>query len=199
MQSVNGRRGRAIDAAAVAAWSARYRDVIVDLGTGDGRFVLHLAQRCPARGVIGVDTCQANLRRRSRAAPNNALFLVADALALPTGLLRLATRVTVHFPWGSLLIGLVNGHAGLLEGVRTIARAGASLEVTLNAGALADCGWTLEAGGERVATVLAQSGFAVGPVNIVGPDQLRRCPTTWAKRLAYGRDPCAIEIRAALG
>ena len=27
---------------------------------------------------------------------------------------------------------------------------------------------------------------------------LRRCPTTWAKRLAYGRDPRAVCLKAML-
>jgi 16S rRNA (adenine(1408)-N(1))-methyltransferase len=197
MHSVKGKHAREVDAATVAAWAARYGEVVVDLGTGDGRFVRHLARRCPQRAVIGVDTCRENLRDSSRTAPENALFVVADALALPGELHRLATGVTVNFPWGSLLRGLLDGHAGLLDGLRAVGRSGAALEVRLNAGALTDAGSDLESGGERVAAVLRKAGFAVGPIRALGPDQLRDCPTTWAKRLAFGRDPRAIQIGAA--
>src|SRR6185437_9513160 len=50
-------------------------DVHVDLGTGDGRFVLDAARAHPLHSVIGVDACRDNLREASRRAPENALFL----------------------------------------------------------------------------------------------------------------------------
>jgi hypothetical protein len=40
MQRVKGKHALAIDAAEVAAWAARHGDVLLDLGTGDGRFVV---------------------------------------------------------------------------------------------------------------------------------------------------------------
>ena len=196
MHAIEGKQTRELDAATIAAWASRYHDLTVDLGTGDGRFVRHLARLDLARGAIGVDTHGANLRLHSRGAPDNALFVVADALVLPPELRRLATRVTVNFPWGSLLRGLLDGHDGLLAGLRAVGRPGASLEITLNAGALAEAGWGLEAGVQRVAMTLERSGFRVRPVRAIGPDQLRRFPTTWAKRLAFGRDPRAVGIRA---
>jgi 16S rRNA (adenine(1408)-N(1))-methyltransferase len=148
--------------------------------------------------VIGVDTCRDNMRVGSRTAPENALFLVADALALPGELQRLATSVTVNFPWGSLLRGLLDGHPGLLAGLRAVGRAGLSLEVRLNAGALADAGWTIESGGAHLAIILRRAGFAVRAPAIMTPAQLRAYPTTWAKRLAFGRDPRAIQFDAVL-
>jgi 16S rRNA (adenine(1408)-N(1))-methyltransferase len=196
MQVVKGKDVAGVEPAAVAAWAARYREVIVDLGTGDGRFVGHLARRCPARGVIGVDMCRENLGKTSRTAPENALFVVADALALPRGLHGLASGVTINFPWGSLLHGLLDGHAGLLDGLRAVGRPGLTLTIRLNAGAVVDAGWTIEAGAERLATVLRGAGFAVGPVEVMRTDELRGCPTTWAKRLAFGRDPRGFQVRA---
>ena len=127
MHGIAGMHARELDAATVAAWAADYRETILDLGTGDGRFVRDLARRCPARAAIGVDTCRASLRHSSRGAPENALFVLADALALPGELHRLATGVTVNFPWGSLLLGLLEGHAGLRSAVR--ARSGTALEL----------------------------------------------------------------------
>ena len=197
MRIVDGKHGRQMDAAEVAAWAAGHRETIVDLGAGDGRFVRHLTRK-PGVGAIGVDLCEANLRAASRAVGGNALFVVADALALPGELSWVATRVTVNFPWGSLLRGLLSGHPGLLAGLGAVARGGTSLEIRLNAGALAEAGWTLEAGSERVAEVLRDAGIDVGATRILGPADLRRWPTTWAKRLAFGRDPRASRIEATL-
>lgn len=198
MRIIVGKQVRQMDAAAVADWTARYPATTIDLGAGDGRFVRHLASRQPGLGVIGVDLCAANLALAARAATANALFVVADALALPDELGRVATRVTMNFPWGSLLRGLLSGHPGLIEGLGAVGRGAATVEISLNAAAFAASGWTLEAGGERVAAVLRGAGAEVGPPRILGPAQLRRCPTTWAKRLAFGRDPRAIQIDAVL-
>ena len=197
MRTVNGKHVRQMDAAEVAAWAADQRETIVDLGAREGRFTSQLATQ-PGVGAIGVDLCEANLRIASRAAGGNALFVVADALALPGELSRVATRVTVNFPWGSLLRGLLSGHPGLLAGLGAIGRGGTSLEIRLNAGALAEAGWTLEAGSERVAAVLRDAGIHVGATRILGPADLRRWPTTWAKRLAFGRDPRASRIEATV-
>jgi 16S rRNA (adenine(1408)-N(1))-methyltransferase len=199
MQVVKGKDVAGVEPGAVAAWAARYEEVVVDLGTGDGRFVEHVARRCPARGVIGVDTCRENLRKSSRTAPENALFVVADALALPCGLHGVATGVTINFPWGSLLRGLLDGQPGLLSGLRAIGRPGLELTIRVNGGALVEAGWTIEAGGERVATVVREAGFVVGSVGMMGAEQLRGCPTTWGKRLAFGRDPRALAVDAVLG
>lgn len=87
----------------------------------------------------------------------------------------------------------------LLEGLLAITRPQAALEIRLNAGALTEAGYTLESGGARVRQALREGGFDVGDPLWLDARQLRQCPTTWAKRLAYGRDPHAVYLRATLG
>jgi 16S rRNA (adenine(1408)-N(1))-methyltransferase len=199
MRIVKGKRHQVVDAASLAAWAAGLRAVTVDLGAGDGRFVRHLTRTDPNAGAIGVDICEANLRTASRTASENALFVVADALALPPELNRMATRVTVNFPWGSLLRGLLEGDPGLLTGLRSLGGGRTEIELLLNAGALAEAGWAFEAGADRVREVMWTAGATVGAARLIGPADLRRRPTTWAKRLAFGRDPRAVQIEATLG
>jgi hypothetical protein len=86
--------------------------------------------------------------------------------------------------WDGLLAGLLDGEPVLLEGLLAIALRGAPLEVRLNAGALADAGYTLESGGTRVRRALHEGGFDAGDLLRLDARDLRRCPTTWAKRLA---------------
>lgn len=198
MRVINGKSTRQMDAAEVAAWVGMHSDITIDLGAGDGRFVRSLARRRPENGAIALDLCEANLRGASRKAPGNALFVVADALSIPGELQGTASRVTVCFPWGSLLRGLVQGEPDLLAGLAAIARRQATLDVVLNGGALAELSLPLEAGAERVVASLRQVGAKVGGVRFVGPEELRGYPTTWAKRLAFGRDPRAVRIGATL-
>src|SRR5207249_2947150 len=96
-----------IDKATLVSWLVAYRDVLIDLGTGDGRYVRYIAQTHPDWAVIGLDSCRENLCAISRTAPSNALYVIADAGSLPRELYGLASRITINFPWGSLLRGLL--------------------------------------------------------------------------------------------
>jgi 16S rRNA (adenine(1408)-N(1))-methyltransferase len=203
MESICGKRTLTIGEDTLAERAASASTVLVDIGTGDGRYVLHAARACSSWFAIGVDACREQLRVASRTAPHNALFAIAEARTLPCELHGLATQVTINFPWGSLLSGLLDGDSGLLDGLAAIARADvaaskhrATLEIRLNGGALAEAGWSLEAGGEQVRRALVAHGFTVGLPQLLEARVLRACPTTWAKRLAFGRDPRALYLRA---
>ena len=190
MECIRGKTSAGIDAAGLAAGND---DVLIDVGTGDGRYVMHVARTRPSWFAVGVDACRENLRKASRRAPTNALYVIANELD------GMASKVTINFPWGSLLAGLLDGEPGLLEGLLAIARPGAALEVRLNVGALADAGYTLESGGTRVRRALHAGGIDAGDPVWLDARDLRRCHTTRAKRLAYGRDPRAVCLRVRLG
>jgi 16S rRNA (adenine(1408)-N(1))-methyltransferase len=194
MEMIAGKTTREIYGAELMARLAGSREILVDLGTGDGRFVEQWTRQTGCF-AIGIDACRENLRNASRHAPSNAIYLIANAETLPEELYGLATRVTINFPWGSLLDGLVMGQASLLKGVCGLLRPGAGLDVRLNGGALAEAGLSLEEGSSRVVHVLRDRGFVLARPVVMDREALRACPTTWAKRLAFGRDPRALLVR----
>lgn len=196
MEGIRGAHSFAIDAGNLAARMRGYHDILMDIGTGDGRYIRHVARTCPAWFAIGIDACRENLRATSRKAPDNALFVIANALALPTELHGHATRLVVNFPWGSLLEGLLTADSSLCDGLIALARPEATLEIRLNAGALAAAGWPMDEGARRVREVLRNCGLAVGPPRSLDKDALRAYPSTWAKRLAHGRDPQTWSLTA---
>ena len=198
MEVIHGRRTTEIGRTELLERAAGAARVIVDLGTGDGRFVAHLAQQHPADLVIGVDACREQLRDVSRRAPGNALFVIANALALPRELDALAAQLWINFPWGSLLRSLLDGDPALLTGLERIARPGATLTVRLNGGALAEAGTTFEHGGSEAQRSLRAVGIRVGALEQLDVAALRALPSSWAKRLAFGRDPRAIQLRAMM-
>ena len=53
------------DAATLAARLSGYQGVLIDIGTGDGRYVQHTAQLGAEQYVIGIDACRENLYHRS--------------------------------------------------------------------------------------------------------------------------------------
>ena len=169
-----------------------YDRVILDLGTGDGRYARTLADGHPRWFVIGVDSCRENLREHSRAKLSNLLFVIASAQELPQELMGLVSHVTINFPWGSLLESLLSADPKLIRGLKSVSRTGASLALRLNGGALAEAGKTLESGTDRIFYNLLQAGWQLEHPVIMDAGALRKFPSTWAKRLAFGRDPRAM-------
>jgi hypothetical protein len=151
---------------------------------------------------MGVDASRENLHAASRAAPANALFAIGN-VTLPgceifTALRGRATRVTINFPWGSLRDALLAGEPALLDGLRALMAPGCRLEVRLNASALAEAGWDLHGGGQQAAEMLEKAGLRVRAPQTLEAPHLRAMPSTWAKRLAYGRNPQAVLVLARL-
>lgn len=192
MERLVGKRRVSFGAPDFARTSTGHAEVLLDIGTGDGRYVDLMARQRPALLAIGLDASREPLAERSRRAPSNAVYLIANALALPVELDGLATWVTLNFPWGSLLEGLLAHDACLLERLAAVARPGALIELRLNGGAVATCGVSLEEAARLGRSALLAAGFRVGPARAMAAGDLRAFPSTWAHRLAFGTDPRAI-------
>jgi len=197
MEIIRGKMSLEIDLAGLAARMAGRQHTIIDLGTGDGRYVQSLADKHPGAFIIGVDACRENLRAASRRSCANSLFVIANACSLPRELYGLADQMTINFPWGSLLEGLLDNEPGLMAGLRAVLRPDARLDVHLNAGGFAEVGWPLEEGAARVWANLQAQGFGLRRPRRLDAKILRAYPSTWARRLAVGRDPRAVVLEGA--
>jgi 16S rRNA (adenine(1408)-N(1))-methyltransferase len=194
METIRGRTSLDLDPTELRARLADYNRIILDLGTGDGKFAFHHAGTFPDHFVLGVDSCRENLREYSRARLPNLLFIIASAQNLPHELNGLVSHITLNFPWGSLLESLLSGDPLLMYGLQMIAQPPASLDVRLNGGALAEAGWTFEDGAEQIRENLILAGWRLGEPMMMDSRALRNFPSAWAKRLAFGRDPRAIQL-----
>jgi hypothetical protein len=194
MEIIRGKKTSFMDTVALSERMAGYKTIHIDMGTGDGRFVKHIAQTYPQGFVMGIDSCRENLQAVSREEAGNMLFVIANAQSLPSELSGLAGLVTINFPWGSLLEGLLAHEQPLLHSLAAVTQANARLEVRLNGGALANCGWSLEEGAKQVRNMLRENSFDMCQPVLMTARDLQSCPTTWAKRLAFGRDPRAMYI-----
>ena len=194
METIRGRMSHNIGLIELSERLAGYKQIQLDLGTGDGRFVRTMAEKYKDHFFIGVDACRENLRVNSQRKLPNALFVIASAQALPFELNGLASHITINFPWGSLLESLLNSDPCLLNGLLTITRPCAVMEIQLNGEALSTARWTLEAGADQIERVLNDVGWKTRSSSCIDAQVLRSLPTTWAKRLAFGRDPRAIRL-----
>jgi 16S rRNA (adenine(1408)-N(1))-methyltransferase len=189
--------------------AARHTAATIDLGTGDGRYVLATAAAQPDRLVVGVDANAAGMTaasRRAAARPSrgglpNALFVVAAAEALPAELDGVADLVTVHFPWGSLLRGLLDADPATMTDLTRVLRPGATLQLLLSstvrdrgAGVAPIQAATLHALAESYATW----GLAVTQLRPATVADVAAAHSTWGKRLGAGTRRPAWLLRAQL-
>ena len=174
--------------------------VIIDIGTGDGRFVYQSARRNPNKFYIGIDPNTRPLekisekihRKPAKGGAPNVLFIQSAIEELPAVLNGVANEVHVHFPWGSLLRAVATGDVALLQNLRRICAAEALLEVVIGIDPARDQS-ELERLGvkpltlEVVDTVLvpnyAAAGFAIIERGIIAASEWPTLETSWAKRL----------------
>jgi len=195
METIRGRLSREMDGVELQETLAAFEHIAIDLGTGDGRFVCKSAEQSRDIFFIGLDSCRENLHASSRKAPRNALFIIANAQALPSELNGLASHISINFPWGSLLESLLNADGCLAHGLFSMTRPVAEMDLHLNAEAFAAAGWDLESGADRIEHDLNVAGWKTKSLSCLNARDLRAIPTTWAKRLAFGRDPRTIRLR----
>jgi len=194
METIRGRMPCNLDSTELQARLANHQRVVLDLGTGDGKFALHHARAFPSHFVIGVDSCRENLRELSRAKLTNLLFVIANAQSLPHELNGLASHITINFPWGSLLESLLNADTNLLCGLESISQVSTTMDIRLNGGALTEAGTTLEKGTKIIHNNLLHAGWQIRTPILMDTFALHKFPSTWAKRLAFGRDPRAMAM-----
>src|SRR5262249_26392269 len=167
------------------------------------------ARARPRRLHVGIAATVDGLREASRRAARkparggapNALFVRAAAEALPDELAGLASAVTVLLPWGSLLRGVAAPEPAILARLRALCAPGADLLVVVGYDAGADPGvagveqLSRERLDAEVLPAYRAAGFAAEAAE-AAPAELRALGTTWASRLAFGRERPYIKIRA---
>lgn len=113
--------------------------IVIDIGTGDGRFVSALARADPNKFIIGIDANVKPLEKPSMKATRkpakgglaNAMFIQAAVEDLPEELDGVADEIHVHFPWGSLLKAVATGDPIVLANLKRIAANDCLLELVI--------------------------------------------------------------------
>jgi 16S rRNA (adenine(1408)-N(1))-methyltransferase len=113
--------------------------VVIDIGTGDGRFVSASARANPSKFYIGIDANAKPLekismkatRKASKGGLPNVLFVQAAIENLPEELDEAADEIHIHFPWGSLLRAVAVGDESVLQSLRRICAPQCLLEIVI--------------------------------------------------------------------
>jgi 16S rRNA (adenine(1408)-N(1))-methyltransferase len=174
--------------------------VIIDIGTGDGRFVYQSARRNPKKFYIGIDPNTRPLekisekiyRKPAKGGAPNVLFIQAPVEDLPAELNGVADELHVHFPWGSLLRAVATGDIDILRNLRRICSLSALLEVVIGLDPVRDRSelerlaipeLSLQYIDEVLTHNYATAGFEITERGILPASEWPEFNTSWAKRL----------------
>lgn len=201
MWIVTGGHSRPLERTELLAAAAAYRACLVDLGTGDGRFVYRYARDHPETFCLGLDAVREAMRKTSsraarkpaRGGLGNLFFVAAAVEALPGPLAGLATLLTVNYPWGSLLRSLVVPDAEQVAKVAAVMRPGASWSVLINHSVFEDPAYRQRLGlpelppegvRDRLLPAYRAAGLTIDTVELLGAATPHR--TSWGQRLVRG-------------
>lgn len=174
--------------------------VVIDIGTGDGRFVYRSAEMNPRKFYIGIDANAKPLekvsmkatRKPSKGGLANVLFIQAAIENLPEELNESADEIHIHFPWGSLLRAVAVGETEALASLRRIAAPECVLEIIIGIDEERDrteverlalprlSGEYLQ---KSLIPKYGQAGFGVLQSGVLNPSEWSRLETSWARRL----------------
>ena len=189
------------------------RSVVMDVGTGDGRWPYEQARRDPAALYVGLDPDAAAMaeyayrsaRKPARGGVDNVVYVVAALESLPDELVGIATAVRVNFPWAGLLRAVILPEAEALAALRRLLAPGATLEIvfTYDAGhdQAALAGEDAPSLDERyVEAVLlpayAAAGLPVQAYETLSRDEALAIASTWGRRLLHGRQRTVLRLQA---
>jgi 16S rRNA (adenine(1408)-N(1))-methyltransferase len=175
---------------------ARSDRVVADIGTGDGRAALARARAEPGSLVVGVDAATTAMdeasRRAARRGPANAVFLAAGAETLAdTPLAGRIDLVTVTFPWGSLLRGVLGLDGCALAGVAALPGPGGRIEILasvvpsdrIEGVSSLDASWE-----PAICRAWTAVGLDLVSMRLATTGEIAASRSSWARRLGSARD-----------
>jgi 16S rRNA (adenine(1408)-N(1))-methyltransferase len=187
--------------------------VVVDIGTGDGRFVYQSARLNPSKFYIGIDANPKALekisekiyRKPAKGGLPNVLFLQAAVENLPAELDGVANELHIHFPWGSLLRAVATAEPEVLGYLRRICAPDCLLEIVIGLDPLRDRTEIERLGlpalsNEYLETVLIDryraAGFDVLEKGALSQADWSHLETSWARKLSGNEDRSVVYLIA---
>lgn len=179
---------------------SNYRELHIDLGTGNGKFVFDLALNNPDIMYIGIEPTASNLYEYSKKANKNKLtnliYIITSIENMGDELNGLADKVFVNFPWGSLLEVVVKDIPELLSKISLLGKSEAEFNFTFaystihepveiekrNLPILTD-----EYLLKNLQEIYLKAGLIIEVCSNLKPQDINKFGTLWAKKLFLGK------------
>lgn len=182
-----------------------YEKVCVDIGTGDGKNIYRKAKQYPNIFFIGIDPVKSGMteiackiiKKPEKGGLNNALLVISTAENMPKELYKIADIITILFPWGILLEGIIKPLDEFLDSIKKVAKHGTEFEfITTYSKSCEDNviknrnlpELSLDYFNGTYKDILAEHGFMVSKIELHNNEYVKKFDSKWAKQLAFGRN-----------
>ena len=203
MKCVKGNKIIELDKTELDQLINAYEETVIDLGTGDGRFVYKNASANPKALFIGIDTLAVNMAEYSKKARKeklyNALFVVGSLEILPTELNYAADRLFIILPWGTLLQTIVNVSEVGVKTIASLLKPEANLEIIfgydqrLEPSEFKRLDLPSEINEDLIKDVIAPAFLNYGKLTLTSTETLAKTDlenfeSSWSKKIAFGNE-----------
>lgn len=201
MKIVEGNKTYEINKDELLQKTSGYEEVVVDVGTGDGRFIHKNATKNPHIFYIGIDPSETQIKTYSKKSVKerlkNTLYVTASIELLSKELFGIATKVIINFPWGSLLGGIAKADEKTIFNLAGMLREKGELEITFGYSEKAEPTETERLGLENidlktlennVIKMFENMGFKLEFIETLEKDEIFEIESSWAKKLKFGQE-----------
>lgn len=211
MEIICGKKTHIITLPTWQQLTRKYSHIVLDLGTGDGKFPYQSAKQHPDILWVGIDADRNSLeeyshkiyRKPNKGGLPNVLYVIANATSLPSELYGCAEAIWIILPWGSLLHGLVHARLNFLENLSAVSKCNCKIQMLINYDLRYEAAEIQKLqlpklSLEYIENVLAQPYKTVGlefcSYEEIDNSQMTLMNSTWARRLGFGRERKTIQI-----
>lgn len=164
--------------------------IIVEIGSGDGKFALAIAHENPDKLVFAVEpnhtaaikTSLKAAKSKAKGGTKNAIFVLGSLEELPDELKGKVNQVFINFPWAGLLDGLISGDEVAWGNIAEIMQPGADIDLLFSLSERDNLATNITS----VKTILNRLKlFKLLECSPVNPGALKHYPSTWGKKLRF--------------
>lgn len=201
MKLVKGNKIEDLSATEFEKIKQNFEKVEIDLGTGDGKFLLKKALENKNILYIGIEPAEKQLIESSKKANKNRLdnliFVIGSIEVLPKEICNIADVVYINLPWGTLLEKVIKPSEDSVLILSNLLKKGGKLEILIGYSHDFEPSETkrldlpeidLDYIENVVIPVFEAGGFEKNKVEKLDNQALKEVQTSWAKRLGKERE-----------
>ena len=121
---VSGNIKKDIDRKNFELMAEKFDKTVLDIGTGDGRFVYKNAEKDKKVFFVGMDPAEKQLKmyssKTNRKKLNNCLFIIGSIENVPSELFSFFDEIYINLPWGTLLEKIVKTNKNLVDDIKNL-------------------------------------------------------------------------------
>ncbi len=203
---ITGDKKNEIDKKSFKDECKKHNKVILDIGTGDGKFVYRNAIKNKNNLYIGLDPAEKQIqiysKKANRRRLKNALYILGSLENLPEELYSTVDKIFVNLPWGTLLEKIVKSNEIYTKELSKILKKDGEIEIIFGYVPELEPSETERLGLPKIenesdvlkAFSTFKKIFEVVEMKRLVKEDLDKIETTWAKKLKFGKDRFIYKI-----